>query len=178
MADRRFVANDGTVWASKYEFLVYTQLRGLLGSRVRKCEQGSSDTVAYSSTVRGGRCLECESGSVVQDRTYTPDIYVDPSREERDTGGAFIEAKGYWDAHHRNLLRSVARANPDLNLVLVFAADKWVTKGKSKYTDYVKSYLPNARAVVWSPTLKLLPGEKRGGKKGYQPFPIEIFEGE
>lgn len=176
MADRRFVADDGTVWASKYEYQVYAQLRGVLGSRVRKCEQGTSDTFAYPSTVRGGRCLECESGSVVQDRTYTPDICVEQTRGEREPARTFIEAKGYWDAHHRNLLRSAARANPDLDLVFVFASDKWVTKGKSKYTDYVKKYFPTARAVVWSPILRLLPGEKRGGKKGFQPFPIEVFE--
>jgi hypothetical protein len=173
MADRRYVADDGTVWASKYESQVFDQLRRVLGNAVRKCESGGSDTFPYPSTVRGGRCLECESGSVVQDRSYTPDLHIDISREGDRAGGTYIEAKGYWDAHHRNLLRSAARANPDLNLVFVFASDKWVTKGKSKYTDYVKKYFPNAKAVVWSPVHKLLPGEKRGGLKGFQKFPID-----
>jgi len=175
MADRRFKADDGTIWASKYESQVYAELRRVLGSRVRKCTSGGADTFPYPSTVRGGRCLECQSGSVVQDRSYTPDLFLEQARDGSGPGPAYIEAKGYWDAHKRGLLRSAARANPDLNLIFVFASDKWVTKGKSKYTDYIRKYFPGSTSVVWSPVHKLLPGEKRGGKKGPEPFPIEAF---
>lgn len=152
MADRRHVADDGVVWASRYESEVYAELRRVLGERVRKC--GDGDSVPYTSTVRGGRCLECESGQVVQRRTYTPDLFVDTSQSGDESAGYFVEAKGYWDAHKRNLLRSVTRANPDLNLVLIFLRDGWVTKGKSKYTDYVARYLPGCPSVVWNNKLK------------------------
>lgn len=175
MADRRFIANDGRVWASKYEWQVYAELVAILGSRVRKCSQGGIDTFSYPSTVRGGRCLECQSGQVVQDRSYTPDIFIDKAWDGHPGGGAYIEAKGYWDAHKRNLLRSAVKANPDLNLIFVFAADKWVTKGKTKYSDYVAKYFPGATSVIWSTTPRLLPGEKRGGKKGPEPFPCWEF---
>ena len=154
MADRRHVDDLGVQWASRYESEVFAELGGLLGGRVRKCEQGTGDTVPYTSTITGGRCLECESGSVVQRRTYTPDLFVDTSQSGDGCSGYFVEAKGFWNAHKRNLLRSVARSNPDLDLVLVFQRDGWVTKGKSKYSDYVRRYLPRCACVIWNNRLK------------------------
>ncbi len=164
MADRRYIDGTGTEWASRYEAEVYWHIRGL-GVPVRKCKQGGSDTFAYHSTVVRGRCLECESLDVVQDRTYTPDLFVGDPRG-LDAGGYYVEAKGYWRAPQRNLLRSVVKANPDLNLLFVFQKDLWITRGKSKYSDYVRKYFKNARYVVWDNKVRLLPGEKRGGKKG------------
>lgn len=164
MADRRFVDHEGIQWDSKYESAVYWHLRGL-GIPVRKCEKGGSDTFRYTSSVVRGRCMECQSGNVVQERTYTPDLYADMASSAH-AGGYYVEAKGYWNAPKRNLLRSVVKANEDLRLLFIFQKDLWVTKGKTKYSDYIRRYFPGAECVIWDNTPRLLPGEKRGGKKG------------
>lgn len=174
MADRRHVDGEGNVWASRYESEVYDQLR-LLGCDVRRCSPEEGDSFDYTSKVVRGQCLECESDRVVQRRTYTPDLrlYGAPGLGRGPVGGIIIEAKGYWPAPKRNLLRSVYKGEQDTPLVFVFQADRWVTKGKSKYTDYVARYMPTWGSVVWNNIPRLLPGEKRGGKKGSQEFPLE-----
>lgn len=154
MADRRFIDAEGTEWASRYESEVYHELRRVLGDRVRKCEQGEGDSLPYTTPVRGGRCLECNGGQVVQCRSYTPDLFIDTSQSGDGTDGYFVEVKGFWDAAKRNLLRNVCRSNPDFTLLFVFFRDNWVTKGKSKYTDYVKKYFKNSGAVVWNNKVK------------------------
>lgn len=175
MADRRYVDHEGVQWASRYEADLYWHLKGL-GVPVRKCEQGSSDTFHYTSRVVGGRCLGCEDGEVVQDRTYTPDLYVGEASGVHG-GGYFVEAKGYWKPPQRNLLRSVVKSHPELNLLFVFQKDVWITRGKSKYSDYVKKYFKNAQYVIWDNKACLLPGEKRGGKKAVKQIDLgEVSE--
>lgn len=147
MADRRYIDGDGIEWASRYESSVYSELRRVLGSRVRKCGEG--DAVSYSTPVKRGVCLECESGRVVQQRSYTPDIFVRAPSSDDPADGYFIESKGFWPAPKRNLLRSVVSSNPDLDLVLVFQRDLWVTKGKTKYSDYCERYLKGIPYLVW-----------------------------
>lgn len=152
MADRRHVDSDGEVWASRYEQRVYAELHRVLGDDVRRCGEG--DTVTYTTPVRAGLCVECGSSGVVQQRTYTPDLWVsDPLRGDA-AGGYFIESKGHWPAHKRNLLRNVARCNPDLPVVLVFQNDGWVTKGKTRYSDYAARYLKDWPVVIWKDFLK------------------------
>lgn len=81
-------------------------------------------------------------------------MWVGPAHGRDASEGYFIESKGFWNAHKRNLLRAAARCNPDLNLVLVFQNDGWVTKGKSRYSDYCMRYLKGVPVVIWKDFLK------------------------
>lgn len=148
MADRTFIDEDGESWDSTYEHDVYRGLE-LLDVSVRRCIKGSSDTISYTSEVRQGVCMDCQSTKVVQERTYTPDFCIYAEGDDGEPRVVFVEAKGYWKADKRRLLRSVLKSNPHLNLLLVFQKDGWVTKGKSKYTDYAARYLKSARCLVW-----------------------------
>ena len=178
MADRRYVDDDGTVWASKYECSVFEQLR-VLGFDVRKCGEG--DSIRYTSTERGSRCLECESTRVGKDRTYTPDLLVNGLPDGSPIEPCLIESKGHWPATKRRLLRSVYKEHPETRMLLVFQNDGWVTRGKSKYSDYVAKFMPGWGCMIWNNTPRLLPGQKRGGKKGVpvlDPTPIFNFLGD
>jgi hypothetical protein len=145
-ADRRWKAPDGTVWASKFEWKVYEGLRKA-GVTVRKCD--SRDTVRYIERKRNGRCLECGSNSVVQDRTYTPDLFVSTPREESPLSGYYIEAKGYFRADKRQLFRCLVASNKNYAIRVILERDGWVTKGKTKYTDYFARYLKKTPVHVW-----------------------------
>jgi hypothetical protein len=41
-------------------------------------------------------------------------------------------------------------SRPDIDLVLVLEADHWVTKGKTRMTDYAKRYLKTTPTHVWN----------------------------
>lgn len=140
-SDRRWKDEHGTVWASKFEYQVYVKLCAA-GLMVRKCEQGSIDTLAYTTPIRQGRCTQCGSGSVVQERTYTADVYLGP--DPTTTGkpsGLYIETKGFFPAEKRGLLRHFRKTGPDVNLCVIANADHWVTKGRSRLSDYFARYL-------------------------------------
>ena len=145
MADRRFIDPEGEEWASEFEYQVYEGLR-ILGYAVRKC--GKGDSFTYTSAVIGGRCLECSSGRVRQERSYTPDLYVSDLPTETGPEGYYVEAKGYWNAHKRNLLRSAVRENKDLNPLFVFQSDKRATP-KLTYTQYAAKYFPGSRVAIY-----------------------------
>lgn len=153
VADRRYIDEENNEWDSRYEYEVYRGIQ-LLGFDVRRCSEEQGDTFAYQSPVVRGRCLECEGNKVVQERTYTPDLYISGESIGPGCGGAYIEAKGYWKAPKRNLLRSVVKSNPDLSLLFIFQRDLWVTKGKSKYSDYIARFFKDSRCLVWNNNLK------------------------
>lgn len=125
---------DGTVWASKFEYEVFATLREK-GYAVTKTSP--EDSLPYASDVKQGRCLECGSKRVVQERSYTPDLFVHTSPSAgggvQDSGrirtGYYIEAKGYLRADRRKLLRCFRKANPDVDLRLVAQRDYKVGKG-------------------------------------------------
>jgi len=143
--DRRFTDPGGDEWDSQFEFLVYTGLQGL-GYSVRRCDK--SDSVAYNHGVTQGRCLECGSAEVVQERNYTPDLYVVEPQEEATGAGYYIECKGYFPADRRSQLRSVIQSNPDLDLRILFAAERKLTQAKTNI-EYVHSYI-KCGAGVWN----------------------------
>lgn len=164
MADRTYVDEAGSKWDSRYESQVFRQFE-LLGCNPRRCSAEEGDTIPYTTSVVRGKCLECESDKVVQSRTYTPDLFVDSIPGAEEYGGFYVEAKGYWPAPKRNLLRGVHKGGSKAPVVLVLQKDRWVTRGKSKYTDYARRFLPQWGVMVWDNTPRLAPGEKRGGKK-------------
>lgn len=120
--DMRWKAPDGVVWASRFEYEVYSTLK-------EKCVGLSpttdSDSMAYRSTVKSGICTDCGSANVAQQRTYTPDMLVTPK-----SGGKlyYIEAKGYLRSERRSLLRAFRQGRPEIDLRLVVQRDHKITK--------------------------------------------------
>ena len=154
MADRRWIDPDGEEWASEFEYRVYLGFR-LLGYDVRRCDEG--DTLDYTSSIKRGRCLECQSSRVVQERRYTPDLFVsDLHAPGFERPGCFIEAKGYWRADKRNLLRQALRERKDVPMLFVFQADKRIRGAKSTYSTYIGRYFKHCGVAVypWNRALK------------------------
>jgi hypothetical protein len=150
-SDRRWQADDGTIWASKFEYEVYNGLKRR-GYLVRKCEQGEVDTFSYYSTVRGGECPRCGHNEVIQRRTYTPDLFISAAAcvDGKNHEGIYIETKGYFSAEKRKLLRDFQKTGPGITLFFLAERDNWVTKGKSRYSDYFSRYLKTIPFAVWN----------------------------
>lgn len=141
-SDRRWQAPDGTIWASKFEYQVYDALiRHFAGNprvSVERC--GSDCSLGYHSSVKNGRCLECGTVCVVQERTYTPDIRIVRTSESGKQRHTYIEAKGYFEGSKRSLFRQVLKAHKGVDIRLVAERDHWVTKGKTKLSDWAKRF--------------------------------------
>lgn len=151
-SDRRWEAPNGTIWASRFEWQVYDKLR-TLGYVVRKCEQGPVDTFLYNSNVTKGYCLDCGSSQVVQQRSYTPDLFISTDEDVDGgmsvNGGIYLETKGYFPASKRNLLRAFRKTGPHIALYFLAQRDLWTTKGKTKLSDYFAKYLKDVPFAVW-----------------------------
>jgi hypothetical protein len=142
--DTRWQAPDGTVWASRFEFAVFTKLKEA-GYNVRKTTE--QDRFAYTSPVKGGKCTVCASHDVVTERTYTPDLFVVPAGAASDDEGYFIEAKGYLRSERRALLRSFRKTGPRIDLRLVVQRDYKV--GKSTLVGWATRLL-KVPVHVWN----------------------------
>jgi hypothetical protein len=144
-SDKRFIAPDGTVWASKFEQEVYVGFRSVLGPRVRPTVKGSSDTIPYATAVRTAKCLECGNQRVVQSRTYTPDLHVDSS-----SGEWWVEAKGYFQPSKRTAFRGF-RTWPDTrNIVVRFVLERNNKATKSlTMLEYFQRYFKGVDVIVW-----------------------------
>lgn len=138
---------DGTVWASKFEWEVYDALSRHRGAFVRKCT--GSDTISYIEPRPNVTCVACGSSECVQARTYTPDIFYIPKAAAPNGGGYFIEAKGYFRAEKRMLFRHLVNSNPDYDLRVVLSANNWVTKGKTRISDYFDRYMKDTPYHIW-----------------------------
>lgn len=143
--DRRFTDPEGNEWDSQFEYLVFVGLPSH-GYRVRRCDE--RDSVSYQHPVKQGACLECGSHEVVQVRSYTPDLFVVDALTDTDEDGTYIECKGYFPADRRAQLRSVVQSNPQLDLRILFAAERKLTKAKTNI-EYVHSYI-KCGAGVWN----------------------------
>ena len=141
-SDMRWLAPDGTVWASRFEYAVYSTLKEK-GYDVRKTTE--QDSMAYTSPVRNGRCIRCSSDCVVEDRSYTPDLFVVP-RGGNDAAGYYLEAKGYLRAERRSLLRAFRKTGPACDLRLVVQRDYKV--GKSTLVGWAERLL-KVPVFVW-----------------------------
>lgn len=141
-SDRRWEAPDGTIWASKFEWQVYDAIVRHYASdksvSVERC--GPDCSLGYHSTVKNGRCTQCGSVCVVQERTYTPDIRIVRTSEQGQQRVTYIEAKGYFEGSKRSLFRQVLKTHQSLDIRLVAERDHWVTKGKSKLSDWAKRF--------------------------------------
>ena len=141
-SDRRYLDPTGEQWASKYEWETYEYLRSV-GANVRRCT--SSDTITYSERKPSCVCLECGSGDVVQERRYTPDLFVIP-KGGGDSGGYYIEVKGYFRGEKRRLFRCLRNDRPDIDIRVVSYANP--KTGKLRLTEYFERYLKTTPIVV------------------------------
>lgn len=161
--DMRWQAPDGTIWASRFEYAVYSTLRNH-GHNVRK--SGPQDSLAYTDSVLNGRCLECNSGRCVTDRRYTPDLFIGPANEDLEYAaqrvrdgqapspcGYYIEAKGYLRSDRRSLLRSFRKSWPRIDFRLVVQRDYNVTKHLT-ITQWAAKYL-KCPVHVWDGKLPI-----------------------
>ena len=75
-----------------------------------------------------GVIYEYESTKVpyVIQHNYTPDFLL--------ANGIYLEAKGYWDAEDRRKMLAVKKANPDLDIRMVFQTPYNTISKKSKTT--------------------------------------------
>lgn len=138
--DMRWLSPDGVVWSSKFEYSVFVALKEQ-GYNVRKT--GPEDSMAYTSTIKGGICSQCGSRAVAQEHRYTPDLFVDTTGRtgaaSSANAGYYIEAKGYLRAERRSLLRAFRKEKPACDLRLVVQRDYKV--GKSTLTGWATKFL-------------------------------------
>ncbi len=154
-SDRRWIDPEGGEWDSKFEWLVYEGLRGN-GDRVRRC--GPGDTIAYKSSVKQGRCLECSSDKVVQERTYTADLFMvrdNSSTTPSNGGGYLIECKGYFPGPKRKLLRDLSKQLQGVSLRIIFESNRPL-RGTKKTTpvEYMHKYCREIVPGVWDKKAK------------------------
>lgn len=94
--------------------------------------------VEYTEPVRKGYCEACGDENVRRTRNYIPDFFL-------PAFSIFIETKGRFTSSDRTLLRRVKESQKDLDLRIVFQADKRLTKTSStKWSDWAdKNDFPN-----------------------------------
>ena len=74
-------------------------------------------TFDYVSGVRGGVCMECGSKKTGKNRKYTPDFIIPRDGPFKDL---IVEAKGRFPSTDRSKMRDVRKANPDLDIRMLF----------------------------------------------------------
>lgn len=149
-SDFRWLADDGVVWSSRFEYAVYTALKEQ-GVNVRKTT--AEDSIPYTSVVPNSRCRGCESVDVVQDRVFTPDLFVIPKADDeqgKDSNSEpyYIEAKGFLRADRRSLLRRFRQAKPSINLRFIIERDYKAT-AKCSLSQWIGKYL-KLPCIVWT----------------------------
>jgi hypothetical protein len=76
---------------------------------------------------------------VVQERIYTPDLLMyDPASLVGKQ--VYLETKGYFPGPKRNLFKQARAQHPELDIRLVASSDHWVTKGKTRLSDWAKRF--------------------------------------
>lgn len=125
--DKRWQTEDGSVFASKLEAVVFEKLRQSELVDVRRCSAGEGDTFDYTTPVRSGSCGSCGSDRIVQRRTYTPDLCLTPRGSSRDGPRRYLEIKGYFPGPKRSLLRAFLKERPEIDLRLVLERDQRAT---------------------------------------------------
>ncbi len=88
--------------------------------------------VKYTSPVKGGLCLACNSGKTGKRRVYIPDFRV---------GAIILETKGKLDSPGRTKLIAIKASNPTLDLRLVFQADNKIRRNSAThYSDWARDH--------------------------------------
>ena len=128
---RDFRDPEGNVWDSPFEWHVYVGLRDT-GHSVRRTDQ--RDSFSYHTSIVKGNCLECGSDQVVQDRIYTPDLFVVEAEPSDGSSGLqgpdlyYLECKGYLRQDRRAQLAAFARQRKDVSVRILFTQERKLTK--------------------------------------------------
>lgn len=76
------------------------------------------------------KCFDCGSTEVYEERIYTPDFWLPDY-------GFFLETKGKFTATDRKKMQLVRKANPEVDIRMVFMTDNKLTKqSKKRYSDW------------------------------------------
>jgi len=96
------------------------------------------------------------SYSVIEERNYTPD-FIDVNLFNATKRVRIYETKGRFTPEDRKKMRYVKMSNPDIEIIMVFQRDNWLTPRKaSKYSDWCKKNLFNycigtdLTKIVWA----------------------------
>jgi hypothetical protein len=81
----------------------------------------------------------------VQERKYTPDLYLIPQGGDA-SDGYFIEVKGYFRGEKRRLFRCLRNDRPDIDIRVV--SDNNRKTGKLTLTQYFDRYLKTTPMCV------------------------------
>jgi len=148
-SDRRYRSDDGQEWDSRFEWQVWDGLRSA-GYDVRRATE--DDSIGYHTQVKQGRCLECGSVSVLQDRIYTPDLYVAGLKGKRASSGSsyYVECKGYFPADKRNLFRSVANQATGIDLRIVFPKEIRLKGTTKTNVEYIQAFCKTIKVGIWN----------------------------
>ena len=95
--------------------------------------------------------MECGSTTIVQNRTYTADLYVVPAREGEDDRGYYLEVKGYFPGPQRKLFHDFIRTGEDIDLRILFEGAGKATPRLS-YIEYTDQRL-KLKCHVWDGVL-------------------------
>ncbi len=119
-SDRRWEDDDGVIWASRLECEIFQSISTDDRVVVRRCDQGGSDTFSYTTPIRSALCKSCGSTEAVQERVYTPDLYVYPATPGGDKRGYYIEIKGHFPGPRRTMFRHLLKDKrcPSVRLLL------------------------------------------------------------
>jgi hypothetical protein len=146
-SDRRWIDPDtGEEWDSKFEWRVFIGLRSG-GYRLRRCDE--SDSIAYNSSVKQGRCLECSATRVVQERIYTSDLYVVDNPTGIAGGSYLVECKGYFPGDKRSLFVAVTKQLQGVDLRIIFESNRQLKGTKQTPVSYIHKYCKNVVPGVW-----------------------------
>lgn len=143
-SDFRWIAPDGTIWASRFEWSVYNVLHASSDRYTRTSER---DSLSYVQQLSGAVCARCGASEIGKRRHYTPDILfngqdTDGRKDQEKVGRSYyIECKGYLRGPERTLLRAFCKARPDVDLRIIFQRDFPITKPKPG--------TPSLTAVGW-----------------------------
>lgn len=144
-SDMRWTAPDGTIWDSRYEYIVYSAYQAA-GYTIRKCDK--RDTFSFTLPIRNASCTACGSTAVGQSRTYTPDFHVTPKDIKCEAVGYYCESKGYLRPKQRALLRNFYKAHPHSGVRFLLQRDFPATKASSIVQWFVK-FLKGSKIAVW-----------------------------
>jgi len=111
------VVYKGITFRSKLELWIYKQLQGM--------KKNKGFVVEY----------ETEKIPYVIQRNYIPDFIITLSNGHK----IYVEAKGYFAPADRAKLKAVKKANPDMDLRIVFSKDnKLSKKSKTTYSQWAE----------------------------------------
>ena len=161
-SDRHWIAPDGELWDSRYEYLVYIKFRQE-GINIQRCDK--SDSFSFTLPIRGGKCGDCGSDQVGQQRTFTPDFRIVSEDSKHPTVSYYLEAKGYIRAKERSLLRAFNKAHPsaDVRYILqsAYRASKPTASSDGSIVTWFSKFMKGKTVYVWNAGI---PDELKTGK--------------